>query len=304
MLSDILAWSSTSRWTHPVGQSIAMRCFMQIIHPFIGDYTAELRHMMYSWGAVITGSCALQMLTGGHDTSRNLNLVVPMGSFEVLEKFIMNTLNYRHVEAVTNSNYAFCAVVQSFGKYRHGRLQITLCEALADDVFDVITSSPTTANMIFMTPGGIVALYAEWTLNGVALLNQMVASCIPGKNVGCMENDGHNVYDTTAFLNKPCGAVCLTLWRNMADGGPQSLVLEWDLRYPIRPSMAHSNTTWRLSEHCGNAVCHFNPSTNVRLARLPPVSPVTDHMSAKEQEARLRHHHPVCVMFAWSPHLC
>ncbi|KAG2741940.1 hypothetical protein P692DRAFT_20879610 [Suillus brevipes Sb2] len=176
MLSDLLAWSSTSRWTRPVGQSIATQRFTRIIHPFVGDYTAEARYLMHSWGAVITGSCALQMLTGGRDTSKNLNIVVPMGSFDVLQQFILSTLSYRCVEAVTHSNYAFCAVVRSFGKYRCGRLQITLCEALADHIYDVITSSPTTADMIFMTPGGIAVLYPEWTLNGVALLNHTVAS--------------------------------------------------------------------------------------------------------------------------------
>jgi hypothetical protein len=303
ILTDILALTSSSHWTRSVGQSIATQRFTEIVRPFVGDYTAELRHHMYTWGAVITGSSAWQMLTGCHETSNNLNIVVPTGGFDLIDEFIITSLNYRRVDAVTHSNYAFQSVVQSFGKYRHGRLRITLCEAVGKDIFHIITHSPTTADMIFMTPGGIAVFYPEWMLEGVALLNQTVTSRVPGKNVGCIENDRYKVYSSTTFLQWPCEDVCPALWRNVADDGGRSLVLEWDLRYPIRASLARSHSTWRLAEHCGNPVCPFNPSINVRLARLPPIVTVTDHMSTREQEARLHYHNPVNIVFITSHHL-
>jgi hypothetical protein len=199
---------------------------------------------MHTWRAVITGSCALQMLTGGDLKSNNLNIIFPAGSLEVLEEFIVVSLKYRRVDAVTRPNYAFRAVVQSFAKYRRGRLRITLSEAVSDNIFDMITSSPTTGDMIFMTPGGIAVFYPEWTLNRMVMLNHTMACRIPGHNVGCIENDNYKVYPTTAFLQDPCGELCPALWRKIADGGEWSLVLEWDLRYPIRPSMARSHTMW------------------------------------------------------------
>jgi hypothetical protein len=147
MLTDILAWSSTSQWTCSIGKSIATQRFTQIIHPFVGDYTAKMQFLMYAWGAVITGFCALQMLAGEKEGTPNLNIVVPSGSFDVMQGFILESLKYQRVDAVTCSNYAFCTVVKTFGKYCHGRLQITLCEAFSNNVYEVITCSPTTADM-------------------------------------------------------------------------------------------------------------------------------------------------------------
>jgi hypothetical protein len=97
-----------------------MQCFSQIIHPFVGNYMAKFLYLMHTWRAVITGSCALQMLTGGDLISNNLNVIFPMGSLEVLEEFIVVSLKYQQVDTVTQPNYAFRAVVQSFAKYQHG----------------------------------------------------------------------------------------------------------------------------------------------------------------------------------------
>ncbi|KAG1841609.1 hypothetical protein C8R48DRAFT_781319 [Suillus tomentosus] len=295
LLTDILAWRSSSRFTRSIGQSIAAQRFTRIIHPFVGNHAAELRYLMYTWGAVITGSCALQMLTGGDDAPNNLNIVCPSGSFDVLQGFILDSLSYRRVDAVTRSNYAFRAVARAFAKYRRGPLRITLCEAISDDIFDVITSSPTTGDMLIMTPGSVVAFYPEWTLNGVAVLNHVVTSRIPGKNVGCIENVQYIVWESTTFLQQPCRDFCPALWRNIADSKGCTLVLEWDKRYPIRPAMARSNTAWRIAEHCANPLCPYNPLTNARLARLPPFLPVSDQLTASEQEARLLDHYPSYV---------
>ncbi|KAG1906520.1 uncharacterized protein F5891DRAFT_1181933 [Suillus fuscotomentosus] len=295
LLTDILAWRSSSRFTRSIGQSIAAQRFTRIIHPFVGNHAAELRYLMYTWGAVITGSCALQMLTGGDDAPNNLNIVCPSGSFDVLQGFILDSLSYRRVDAVTRSNYAFRAVVRAFAKYQRGPLRITLCEAISDDIFDIITSSPTTGDMLIMTPGSVVAFYPEWTLNGVAVLNHVVTSHIPGKNVGCIENDQYIVWESTTFLQQPCRDFCPALWRNIADSKGCTLVLEWDKRYPIRPAMARSNTAWRIAEHCANPLCPYNPLTNARLARLPPFLPVSDQLTAREQEARLLDHYPSYV---------
>jgi hypothetical protein len=137
-------------------------------------------------------------------------------------------------------------------------------------------------DMIFMTPRGIAVFYPEWTLNRMVMLNHTVACHIPGCNVGCIKNDNYKVYPTTVFLQDPCGELCLALWQKIADGGKWSLVLKWDLRYPIRPSMACSHTMWQLAEHCGNPMCAFNPMTNVQLICLPPFMAVTDYMSTCE----------------------
>ncbi|KAG1808404.1 uncharacterized protein BJ212DRAFT_1303019 [Suillus subaureus] len=217
MLKDVLAWQNSSDWTQPVGQTFVLQHLKGIVRPFIGNHVPPLCSLMYAWGIVITGSCAMEMLTGQYHVTNNLNLVIPQGSFNVLEEFILKSLNYWWMNAVTQPHYAFCTVVQTYAKYQSGELHITLMEAMTDDIFDDVTSSLTTGDMIFMTPGGIIAFYPDLTFKGIVMLNSTLKEHPTG----------------TSYHPLSQGAVwsCLpSLWHNIADGSPGGLVLEWDSR--------------------------------------------------------------------------
>jgi hypothetical protein len=286
MLRDVLAWQNSSHWTRPVGHSFVLQRFKGILRPFIGYHVPALCSLMYAWGVVITDSCALEMLTGEHHNTDNLNLVVPQGSFDVLQEFILETLNYRQIMAVSQPHHVFRTVVKTYAKYRHGKVRITLSEAITEDVFDVVTSSPTTGDMVFMTPGGVAAFYPDLTFEGIVILNNTMKERLPGtKFVGCMKHARYKVYDSTCYREEPCGHVCPALWRNIVDGGPGGFVLEW--------TMARSHTSWQLAEHCNNVLCPLNPVINTRLPLLPKVPLPADQSAMREQEARMHHHH--CV---------
>ncbi|KAG1890353.1 hypothetical protein F4604DRAFT_1673777 [Suillus subluteus] len=156
MLRDVLAWQDSSHWTWP---------------PFIGNNVPTLCYLMHTWGVVITGSCTLEMLLGQHQATNNLNLIILKGSFDVLQEFVVESLCYHHSNAVTHLHHAFYSVVQTFAKYHHGGLCITVSEAFADDIFNVLTSSPTMGDMVFMTPGGTAAFYPNFTFNVIAIHN-------------------------------------------------------------------------------------------------------------------------------------
>ncbi|KAG1891898.1 uncharacterized protein F5891DRAFT_986455 [Suillus fuscotomentosus] len=276
MLRDVLAWQNSSHWTRPVGHSFVLRHFKGILRPFIGYHVPALCSLMYAWGVVITGSCALEMLTGEHHNTDNLNLVVPQGSFNVLQEFILETLNYRQIMA-----------------------------AITEDVFNVVTSSPTTGDMVFMTPGGVAAFYPDLTFEGIVILNNTMKERPPGtKFVGCMKHAQYKVYDSTCYREEPCGHVCPALWRNIVDGDPGGLVLEWDSRYSIRLTMAQSHTSWRLAEHCNNVLCPLNPVINTRLPLLPKVPSPADQSAMREQEARMHHHHCVSSSADYHMEIC
>jgi hypothetical protein len=217
---------------------------------------------MHDWGAVITGSCALEMLTGQHHPTNNLNIIVPHGGFDVVEDFILQSQCYKCVHTVSQPHQAFSFMVQTFAKYQSGALHITLSEAMSEDIYDVITSSPTTGDMIFMTPGGIVAFYPELTFDSITVINSALIHRLQNFVVGCMKHAQYESYKDITFLQQPCRSVCLALWHNIADGGPGGLILEWDLRYSLRTSLARSQASWRLAEHCQNAVCPLNSVNN------------------------------------------
>ncbi|KAG1879742.1 hypothetical protein F4604DRAFT_1679336 [Suillus subluteus] len=205
--------------------------------------------------------------------------------------------------AVSQPHHAFRTVVQTFVKYRRGDVRITLSEAMSEDVFDVVTSSPMTGDMIFMTPGGVAAFYPDLTFEGVVILNSTLKDRPPGNYVGCMKHARYDVHDSTHFLEEPCGRVCPALWHNIMDGGPGSLVLEWDLRYSIRSTMARSHTSWRLAEHCYNGHCPLNPVFNARLPQLPVVPAPADQWAVREQEARMHHYNSISASADYHTHI-
>jgi hypothetical protein len=262
MLRDVLAWQYCSQWTRQVGQSFVTDRFTRIVGPFIGDNIPQLCFLMHVWGAVITGSCALEMLTGQHHLTDNLNIIVLKGSFDILHKFIQETLCYWCSETATHLHDAFCLVVQTFAKYHRGGICITLSESFTEHIFDVITNSPTMGDMVFMTPGGAVAFYPEFTFNGIRILNGTLKQWPIRNFVGCMKHARYIIYNSTEFLQQPCGNACPTLWRNIVDGGPGALVLEWDSRYSVTTTMSLSHSSWRLAELCHNTACSFNSVNN------------------------------------------
>ncbi|KIK37431.1 hypothetical protein CY34DRAFT_109089 [Suillus luteus UH-Slu-Lm8-n1] len=119
---------------------------------------------------------------------------IGQGSFLVTDRLVQKTLSYEHIGSARQPHHVFRTVVQTFTKYRQGGLQITLSEALSDDMFEVITSSPTTGNMVFMTPGGIVAFYPILTLKEILVLNGVAKKAVQSSYVGCMKHSNSQTY--------------------------------------------------------------------------------------------------------------
>jgi hypothetical protein len=111
--------------------------------------------------------------------------------------------------------------------------------------------------------------------------------------VGCMKHARYIIYNSTEFLQQPCGNTCPALWRNIVDGGPGALVLEWDPRYSVTTTMSLSHSSWRLAELCHNTACSFNSVNNARRPQLPPLPAPSDQWAIRVQEARMRDNHPV-----------
>lgn len=293
MLKDVLAWQYSSRWTLSVGRAVVADRFTRIVRPFFGDRIPALRSLMHDWGAVITGSCALDMLTGQNRATNDLNLVVPHGGFDIMDDFIVRSEKFERDNKASRPHQAFRSVVETFARYRSTGVRITLSEAMSEDIFEVITSSPTTGDMIFMTPGGVVAFYPELTFDNNIVLNGPLRDVSQSTYVGCMKHARYRTYMDTSFLHQSCGTLCPALWRNIADGGPGALVFEWDSRYSFRSSLGRSQTSWRIAERCQNTACPLNSINDARQPLLPANPAPADRTAVREQEARMRHHLPV-----------
>ncbi|KAG1874162.1 hypothetical protein C8R48DRAFT_669762 [Suillus tomentosus] len=290
LLTDLLALRATSLNCRHVGTPIITQRFDRIIGPLVCQKVAELRHVMHASQAVITGSCALDMLTGESSVRRNINFIVPYGCSKILYAFILESLKYRRVTQNRRAHISFESSIQFFAKFQQAYNTITVTEATPQGIFKVLMTSPTTADMIIMTAGGLAAFYPKWTLAGITLTNHTYIQCLP---VGCMARPPYfQIETTTKFLNGPCGASCPALWRNISQQGSQSLMLDWDRRYSLVSFATRSQTMWRLSEHCGNPACVYNPLNNAQTAHLPPKPMPADRWTICIQEARIANHFP------------
>jgi hypothetical protein len=117
LLSDLLAFRATCSDSRHVGMSVVSRCFDSIVGLFVLGRVAELRHVMHVSLAVITGSCALDMLTGEPTMSNNLNFIVPHGFSEVLYTFLQESLTYRRVNRNRPPHYAYKGVIHGYAMF-------------------------------------------------------------------------------------------------------------------------------------------------------------------------------------------
>jgi hypothetical protein len=211
LLSDVLALRNTCHSVRDIGSSILSKRFDDMVEPYVGTHLTQLRYLMHGTHAVIVGSCAMQMLLGNDVVTRDLNILVAHGGRVAMHSFIAHTLHYQRVYNV-HINYIYKDCTSNFDKYQCGECIITLTEAAEDGLFKVILSSPTTADMTFMTVGGLAVLYPEWTLHRTTVINHTVLSAEASKNVGCIEQGLWQVERGAAFLGKPCRSLCPSLW--------------------------------------------------------------------------------------------
>ncbi|KAG2107460.1 uncharacterized protein F5147DRAFT_653322 [Suillus discolor] len=163
LLTDLLALRATSLNCRHVGTPIITQRFDRIVGPL----------------AVITGSCALDMLTGEPSVRTNINFIVPYGRSTVLYTFILESLKYHRVTPNRRAHVSFESTIHTFARFQQGYNTITVTEATPRGIFKVLMASPTTANMIIMTAGGLAAFYPKWTLAGITVTNHTFIQCLP-----------------------------------------------------------------------------------------------------------------------------
>ncbi|KAG1781411.1 hypothetical protein EV702DRAFT_1042503 [Suillus placidus] len=299
LLSDVMALRNTCQATRDIASSCLAKRFGDIVKPFVASHTGEFKYLMHITPAVIVGSCTMKMLTGHSRSPRNLNIVVGNGGRHVWYCFIMDTLKYHRVHN-TFPNYAYTQAVSSFALFQSGEYLITVTEASPAGLFNVVTTAPSTADMVFMSAGGLTVLYPEWTFKGTAVRNHSAVRTATGQNLGCIEQGGWSVEKDTGFLGMPCGSLCPMMWRNIAEHDQRTLVLQWDIRWSVTSLMKKSKTMWRLATQCRNPSCPFNTNANGHAPQLPATPMPDDLRSVQLQEERIAHHSPVSVLPTWS----
>ncbi|KAG2059472.1 hypothetical protein BDR06DRAFT_967978 [Suillus hirtellus] len=184
-----------------------------------GQQVHKLQMVLHVTSTVISGSYVRNMLLAQNTVTDNMSIIVPNSESItfVLYAFIIEDLQYEHVIDNAYINHSYDGVVESFTKFHHNNLFITITESKIHGIFRVITAAPTTADMVFMTGGGIAALYPTWTLNGIVMLNHTISSAGSDQNIGCIKQTQWRIKADTNFMQEACIDLCPTIWWNIAD---------------------------------------------------------------------------------------
>jgi len=167
-LPDVSAVRQLSREIYSWCRAVPNRRLEGILHCFFLGSLHHFLTMMHQTETIITGSCALNMLLGHlYDSSlSDLNLIVPHEKFFTMDVFLQKLAGYVTAEKQMEPHSSVAASVSRFVRYRKSHLFISLTQAGVIGPMRVVACSNTTADMTFMTAGGVATLYPEFTLYG------------------------------------------------------------------------------------------------------------------------------------------
>lgn len=162
MITDITSISRTCRMMSQLGQQVMRRRLARLLVPFVGDHLSIFLSALHHIDGVIIGSSVRAMV--GLDEGYivwNLNILVPHQGFDDFHATLEHTISFTPTSAIPHP-----AIAHSVGKFcryaHHGRfVTLTACHE-AQSVLHIILNAPTTADMAFMTTGGVCYFYPKW----------------------------------------------------------------------------------------------------------------------------------------------
>ncbi|KAG1847115.1 hypothetical protein C8R48DRAFT_779324 [Suillus tomentosus] len=199
------------------------------------------------------------MITGDiKEAIRDLNLIVPHETFYMLENFLMETMSYRKITDACHP--AMANVINHFGKYASKSRWITLaCPKEHMHVLHLILHAPTTADMLYLTTGGVTCFYPQWMHQQISIRSH-TGDLVPWDNkLGCAGEFHSNlkVESGMGFLQGPCGNHCPTLWHHVSHKHLRQSV-DWDVTDSVTHTFHDIDVEWRLNTYCSNSACRFH----------------------------------------------
>jgi hypothetical protein len=137
-----------------------------------------------------------------------LNLIVPHDKFFEMDVFLQKLAGYVTAEKQKEPHSSVALLVSHFVCYRKSHLSVSLTEAGVA----VMACSNATADMTFMTAGGVATLCLEFTLYGKNIHSEHTQQIHGGKGrIGTSNSDALALKTDTSFLRDPCVRSCPSL---------------------------------------------------------------------------------------------
>lgn len=258
-IAEVIAMTRTCRSMHRIGRAVVHSRFKRIIGPFAMEaFDCLVDALRHSQG-LITGSAARATITGDIDQDvLDLNIVVPHANFHALAKFVMDTLGYSILSDTCQPDMA--GVIEIFGSYTAQSRYITLaCPKRDVHVLHLIFNAPSTADMVYMTTGGVTQFYPQWMRQGVSIHSRTGNLVSWDNKLGCAGqfHDHLRVERGTDFIDSACGNRCPTLWHHVSDKRLRESV-DWDLAHSVTHTFHNVDIELRLNTYCTNTACRFS----------------------------------------------
>ncbi|KAG2082723.1 hypothetical protein BD769DRAFT_1683037 [Suillus cothurnatus] len=258
-LSDVTSTSHVCQSLRRLAKAVTERRFRRLLVPFGDEAWKDLVGVLRQSKGLITGSTARAMLSGEVGNSmRDLNLVVPHDGFKTLEDFVLDKLGYSCITSTCHP--AMTTVTGHFRKYSLATKIITLaCPARNQSVLHLILSAPTTADMIYMTTGGLTCFYPQWLEQRVAICTRAGNLVVWDNKLGCAGelHEDLRVEADMAFIGEPCGTQCPTLWHHVGDKRLRKSI-NWDITDSATNTCNNVDIEWRINTYCDNEACQYN----------------------------------------------
>ncbi|KAG2051083.1 hypothetical protein BDR06DRAFT_1010636 [Suillus hirtellus] len=202
----------------------------------------------------------------------------------------MDTIGFRALPATLHPTLTMH--VHDFRWYGFDGDIITVSESQFDiNVLEVVLNGPSTADMTFMSCGGLTTFYPELTLKYMGVRSQNGQKIQPGQSFGSVGKGAIDIRQHTSFLNKPCHSSCPILWRRVGDRCDY-LMVEWDTRYEFNSFLHDNDTEWRLDVDCLNEQCNFCLQTTFSNEDVPPLFMPKDQADIVHLDHAIREHYP------------
>lgn len=257
-ITDLQAVRLTCRRLRATAAAVLRRRFRFLLDPFVqSHFNLFIRTLRHS-GAVITGSVARAMITGQSGIAPlNLNIIVPYHSFQLFHAFIKYELGYASISRTSHPAIAHAAY--RFRKYVCNHRMITLsAPRQTQSVLHIILNSPTTADMVVMSAGGVAWFYPQWFRAGIAIRTRSSEFVPVDDKLGFDIDLTQDVRlePDLGFTRRPCGSSCPTIWHHVEDTSLRSFV-DWDVEDTVSQVFNKVDIEWRLSPYCTNTRCPF-----------------------------------------------
>lgn len=251
--------------------TIHNEAYLDLLRPYAGDMVDDFESTIIRSGAVIMGLGALSLILRPNSCHvNNLNVALPRGAVTELQHWLIHhdfDTQPLQMTSITPSMQHFINSHQTFYKRSTPNLKISLTESVDDTVLSVVLAGRSTAEMSYVTPGGIFCPHPRLTLDRVvcpAFLSN--DEKMTQAEIERYTHMGLLYAETTAVWEDECRRDCPTLWRNIKDT-QQVLLIDWtisrnafDGRNPLWHTYGQHHY-WRLSRTCHNSRCSFRLHT-------------------------------------------